>query len=46
MMQLMLEKVSNMKYATILYQQWNNFATFSIVTDVIFFFFYSLVIGK
>lgn len=34
----MLEKVSNMKYATILYQQWNNFATFSIVTDVNFFF--------
>lgn len=33
----MLENVSNMKYAMILYQQWNNFATFSIVTDVFFF---------
>lgn len=44
MMHLMLENVSNMKYATILYQQWNNFASFSIVSDVIFF--YSLVIGK
>lgn len=44
MMRLMLENVSNMKYAVSLCQWWNNFASFSIITDVIFF--YSLVIEK